>query len=129
MPSHLTRSAKESGLASLPMTNTPDTDVFKAGDYGFLAAIDIPQVDQDLARHDLPKASEIQRAELLPLGHDYHCVGVFGTGIGISRVRDIRKQLASLVHASRIASANGGAHVLQRRDQRNGRRVTHIVAI
>jgi len=49
---------------------------------------------------------EVQRAELLPLGHDYRRVGVFGTGIRIRRVRNIGKKLASLVHASRIVSAN-----------------------
>ena len=100
----------------------PHALIRKAGAGDFLRRIDVAQVDQHRALHHVLQPLEIERAELLPFGHDHQRGGALGAVIGVLAERHIADDGFRLLHAGRIVGAHLGAHVLQRGDQRDRRR-------
>ena len=44
-----------------------------------IIGIDVLEIDDDRTSHSLLHLLEIERAELLPFGHDHQSIGSFGT--------------------------------------------------
>src|SRR5712692_2101229 len=65
----------------------------------------------------------------VPEIHDDERMGAFRTSIGIVTEGDVFKYLPGLRHADRIEDTNLRAHVLQRRNQRDRRRIAHVIGI
>src|SRR5205823_13778670 len=75
----------------------------------------------------LSKLCDVERAELLPFGNDDKCVGIFRAEIGIFAILDIAQNLAGVLHAHRVESFYGCAHILQRSNQCDGRCIAHVI--
>jgi hypothetical protein len=105
----------------------PDAVIGEALD--LLGAIDVAQVDQDRLLHHRPQAFEIERPELSPFGDDDEGVGVLGAVIGPAGELDPADHLLGLRHSDGVVGAHPRAHVGERGDERDRRRLAHVVGV
>lgn len=91
--------------------------------------IDIPQVYNNGAGHQVAQALQVESTELLPLrGNDERVCG-FGAIIGICAIDHIFQHRLGLSHAGRVEHSHLSAHVLKSRDQRNGWGLAYIIGV
>ena len=69
---------------------SPDAFVAKSVCDHILRLIDVSKINNDRARHRALQTVQIQGAELLPLGHDYQCVGAIRATIWTVAIADFR---------------------------------------
>ena len=74
-------------------------------------------------------AIEIERAELIPFGHDDERVGLVAAGIGVVEKRQAFQNKAGLIHAFGIEGVDARPAVLQRGDDRDRGRIAHVVGV
>src|SRR5690242_2353550 len=94
-----------------------------------IRTIDVAQVDQHGLGHRLLETGEIKRAELLPFGDDHQRGGALRAVIGVLAEGDVGDIRLRLLHALGIVGAHLRTHVLECRDDRNRRRVAHVVGV
>src|SRR5215470_14234920 len=113
----------------LVAVRTPDAGIEKAVLVHVLGAIDVAQVDHHWTRHQLLEAVEVERAELLPFGDDHQRIGALGAIVCAIAIGHAVEHALRLLHADGIIDAHLRAHVLQRGDQRDRRRFSHVVGV
>src|SRR4029450_11776509 len=103
--------------------------IHKALPLDLFSALHMAQIDQNGLRHDGFKPIKIESAKLLPFGYNHQNRGALRTTIGIAAEGDVGDDALGLLHAGRIIGTHFGAEVLQRRDERNRRRLAHVVGV
>src|ERR1019366_9601315 len=81
------------------MSGPPDALIDEAVARDFLRTVDIAQIDQHRALHHRLEPREIERAELLPFGHDHQRGGALGASIGVLAEDHIGEDALRLLHA------------------------------
>jgi AraC-like DNA-binding protein len=64
----------------------PDMRMGEPGTGRLVGAVRILQIHQHGALHHLLQPREVERAELLPFGHDHQCISAFGRSVGAQLV-------------------------------------------
>src|SRR3954468_3874579 len=77
-------------LNTTSLRGSPDAFVAKSVCDHVLRLIDVSKINNDRARHRALQSVQIQRTELLPLGHDYQCVGAIRATIWTVAIADFR---------------------------------------
>ena len=57
-----------------------------------LGAVDVAEIDDHRAGHEVMQALKIERTELLPFGGDDECIGGFSTVISVLAIGNILQQ-------------------------------------
>src|SRR5579863_4377483 len=107
----------------------PDGDVTEIGALHLVGAIDVAQIDNDGARHGGFEPAKIERAELVPFGGDHQRFGAGRGLIGAAAIGDRRQRRLGLLHAGGIVGAHRGPEILERRDQRDRRRIARVIGV
>ena len=89
--------------------------------------LDVARVDGQRSAHDAGGAGKAKCTEGVPFGHD-HRIGTRGGLVGIVEEGGVRNQFCRLLGLLGIAGARGGAGILQCPDDRQSRRIAHIVS-
>src|ERR1700733_3251174 len=113
--------------SALPAEPPADANVTKSVRLHRFDRVNVAQVDDDRRGQAGFDPSEVESAELVPLGDDDRCVRTFEASIGIVRELDSGKQRLCRSNAFRVVSDNAGARRLQLGQDDEARRVTHVV--
>src|SRR5689334_16756545 len=106
-----------------------DAEITKASFFRFLAIIDVPKVDQDPAAKRRRNFLQVERSELVPLGHDDERVCTRRRGVRVIRELDSIEHLLGLLASDRVERAYLCAALEQQVDQRNRGRFAHVVGV
>src|SRR5690242_16599491 len=96
-----------------------DAEITKASVFRFLAVIDVPEVNKDPAPKRFRNFFQVERPELVPLGHDDEGVRTGCRGVGVVREIDAHKNFLCLLASHRIVRAHFGAAFHQDVNQRD----------
>src|ERR1700728_3693903 len=113
--------------SALPAEPPADANVTKSVRLHRFDRVNVAQVDDDRRGQAGFDPSEVESAELVPLGDDDRCVRTFEASIGIVRKLDSGKQWFCRSNALRVIGDNVRARGLQFRQDHEAWRVPHVV--
>src|SRR5438874_3764667 len=106
-----------------------DADVVEAEAAHRFGLVDVAQVCDLRRAHQLLDAAHVERAKLVPLGHEDERVSARDSRVLVSRVLDFGERLPRLLRRHGVVCANARALLKERADYVNRRSLAHVVGL